>query len=117
MDGIITFMNINLNSSISFFSIDNKWIMYTSDGYFDSSRNGGELVTMVKGTDVFGVDQFAIRNNRPDIILKRLGLGSEELINHFYGKENAVKYAEECVADWMKKRGLKKEDLTKEMKK
>ena len=39
-----------------------------------------------------------------------------ELINHFYGKENAVKYAEECVADWMKKRGLKKEDLMKEMK-
>jgi len=40
-----------------------------------------------------------------------------ELINHFYGKENAVKYAEECVADWMKKRGLKKEDLMKEIKK
>lgn len=40
-----------------------------------------------------------------------------ELINYFYGKENAVKYAEECVADWMKKRGLKKEDLMKVMKK
>jgi len=40
-----------------------------------------------------------------------------ELINNFYGRENAVKYAEECVADWMKKRGLKKEDLMKEMKK
>ena len=39
-----------------------------------------------------------------------------ELINHFYGKENAVKYVEEGVADWMKKRGIKKEDLTKEMK-
>lgn len=34
-----------------------------------------------------------------------------ELINNFYGKENAVNYAEECVADWMKKRGLNKEDL------
>ncbi|MBS3076230.1 hypothetical protein J4481_00625 [Candidatus Pacearchaeota archaeon] len=40
-----------------------------------------------------------------------------ELINNFYGKENSVKYADECVTDWMKKRGLKKEDLVKEIKK
>ncbi len=40
-----------------------------------------------------------------------------KLINHFYGKENAVKYVEECVTDWMKKRGLKEEDLVKEKKK
>ena len=40
-----------------------------------------------------------------------------ELINHFYGRENALKYMDEGVADWMKKRGLKNEDLYKRMKK
>ncbi len=33
------------------------------------------------------------------------------LINKFYGKENALRYSEECISDWMKKRNLRKEDL------
>jgi hypothetical protein len=30
-----------------------------------------------------------------------------DLINHFYGKENALKYVEECIADWKGKKGVK----------
>jgi len=36
-----------------------------------------------------------------------------ELINHFYNKQKALEYVNECVADWMKKRGLNKKDLEK----
>ena len=49
------------------------WFSITDDGYWDGSRDGGKYVAMVKGMETFGVDQFAIRNNRPDIILGRLG--------------------------------------------
>lgn len=62
------------------------WIIYTPDGYFDSSRHGGDLVAMIQGMTAFGVDQFALRNNRPDIILKRMGLGSPEIIDHYYNQ-------------------------------
>ena len=50
------------------------------------------------------------------IVAYRIYSTMMDLINHFYGKDNALKYADECVADWMKKRGLKKKDLTKEVK-
>jgi len=36
-----------------------------------------------------------------------------ELLNHFYSKEKAVEYFEECKTDWTNKRGLKEEDLRK----
>jgi len=65
---------------------DDDWIMFNPDGYFDSSKNGGELVSIVNGSETFGIDQFAVKNNRPDIILKRIGLGSPELIEHFYNQ-------------------------------
>lgn len=85
-DGTIKIFNIETENHVTLVSAGNgnEWIMYTGDGYFDSSRNGGELVAMVKGLDAFGVDQFAIRNNRPDIILKRVGLVNKELISHYY---------------------------------
>ena len=60
-----------------------EWLVWTPDGYFDSSRRCGELVHAVKGLRAFGVDQLALRNNRPDIILQRLGCGDQGLIDHF----------------------------------
>ncbi len=58
--------------------------MFTSDGYWDGSRNSGNLVAMVKGMEGFAIDQFAVKNNRPDIIMKRMGLGTPELIDHYH---------------------------------
>ena len=34
-----------------------------------------------------------------------------ELINQFYNKQKAFEYVNECVSDWMKKRGLTEKDL------
>ncbi|MDD5771890.1 MAG: caspase family protein [bacterium] len=86
-DGTVKIWNIETGDFVSLISPENsdEWIMYTPDGYFDASKNGGDLVAMVKNDlTAYGVDQFAIKNNRPDIILKRLGLGNETLINHYY---------------------------------
>ena len=59
------------------------YIIFTPDGYWGGSRNGGRLVNISRGLKVFGVDQFALINNRPDIILKRLGIGSREKIDYY----------------------------------
>ena len=63
--------------------IGDEWFIFTHDGYWDSSQQGGELVSMVKDMEVYTIDQFAVQNNRPDIILQRLGCRDENLINHF----------------------------------
>lgn len=83
-DKAIKMWNVSTGNSMHMLSHDAEWIIYTSDGYFDASKKGGKLIAMVKEKDAWGVDQFALRNNRPDIILKRMGLGSEELIEHYY---------------------------------
>ncbi len=63
-----------------------EWVIMTPDGYFDASKNGGGLVPIVKGLDVFGIDQFALKYNRPDLILNRLGSQNRKLIDHFFSQ-------------------------------
>ena len=38
---------------------------------------------MIQGNQAYGLDQFAMYLNRPDIILQRMGWGSEETITHY----------------------------------
>src|SRR5689334_18691762 len=61
-------------------AIGDEWIMFGSDGVFDSSRDGGALIAMVRGLESFGVDQFAFKNNRPDLLLQRLGASNAGLV-------------------------------------
>jgi hypothetical protein len=60
-----------------------EWLIFDSDGYWDASPNGGEMVAMVRGMECWNIDQFAVRNNRPDLILKKLPDPDPELIEHY----------------------------------
>jgi WD40 repeat protein len=79
-NGILQVWNLNTKTNMSFVADGNDWIVYTDDGYFDGSRRGGRLVAAVNGLSSFRIDQVAIRNNRPDIILQRMGLGNKDTI-------------------------------------
>jgi hypothetical protein len=57
--------------------------MFSDDGFFDASRRGQALVAAVQGTRVFAIDQLAPRNNRPDVLYERLGIGDDEIRAHF----------------------------------
>lgn len=63
--------------------IDGAYLIWTPDGYFDGSPNSSHLVHMVQGLDVFSIDQFALKYNRPDIILERLGSPETDRIKHY----------------------------------
>ncbi len=63
------------DQAITWLHEGNQWIMYTDDGLFDGSRDGGQFLGMTKGSEAFTVDQFALVNNRPDLILERMGVG------------------------------------------
>lgn len=62
---------------------ENQWLIYNDEGYWDGSPNCGDLVTMVKGTESWGIDQFAVKNNRPDKILGSSSISKPELVNHY----------------------------------
>ena len=66
-------------------SVDSTdWLISTPDGYWDGSPNAGNSLAIAKGMSVWNIDQFAVRNNRPDIILQRLGNTDTLLIEHFH---------------------------------
>ncbi len=86
-DDTARFWDIETGEYVTLIVTLSDWLLYTEDGYWDGSRNCGDLVAMVDGMDVFRIDQFAARNNRPDIILKRFNKDpsetTTELISHF----------------------------------
>jgi WD40 repeat protein/uncharacterized caspase-like protein len=82
-DGTMRLWRLDTGDSMIMVNAGPEWLTYTDDGYFDSSRNGGAMVTAVQGDRAFHIDQLAVRNNRPDIILERMGLGSPGLIAHY----------------------------------
>ena len=90
-DGTIRLWDVASGREIAVFMAgevdgNEEWIVYTPDGYFDASRRGGSLLHAVQGLQVIGIDQLALRNNRPDIILRRLGSKDQGLIDHFHAR-------------------------------
>lgn len=59
------------------------WLVYSDDGLFDGSKSGGSLAQLRSRGELFDLTQLALRNNRPDLILERMELGSPEIIAHF----------------------------------
>lgn len=84
-NGIVSIIHNETGDIVNLLSDNNgEWISYTSDGYFDGSKNCGKLVAMSSGLDVFGIDQFAAHKNRPDIILQRIGFADQDTIDYFH---------------------------------
>jgi hypothetical protein len=52
---------------------EGHWIVYTEDGYYDSSTDNGGLIAVRRGLDIFDIEDFAAQYNRPDLIMERLG--------------------------------------------
>jgi WD40 repeat protein len=84
-DGTLRAWNLDATppTSVAFAAAGDEWIAYSDDGYFDASRDGGRLAAAVQGQRGFFIDQLAVRNNRPDILLDRLGLGATDAMAHF----------------------------------
>ncbi|MFT3980771.1 MAG: caspase family protein [Ferruginibacter sp.] len=59
-------------------------VMVTPDNYYMSSRSALDGVSFLKNGRYYSFDQFDLYLNRPDIILKRLGYASPELIHFYY---------------------------------
>jgi WD40 repeat protein len=85
-DGTTRVWRVDDGYSMALLAHGGDWIVYTPNGYFDGSHYGGDLVGITRGLDTFGVDQFALQLNRPDLILSRMGIGSPEFIEHLHAR-------------------------------
>jgi WD40 repeat protein len=59
---------------------DNDYIVTTPDNYYMSTKNGLKAVAFRVKNRMFPVEQFDLRQNRPDTVLQRMGLASKPLI-------------------------------------
>lgn len=82
-DATARLWNIVTGDDAIFFSSGTAGIVFTRDGYFDATAEGGDLVRLTHNIYSHEVDQFALDRNRPDVILRRMGWGSAEAIEAF----------------------------------
>ncbi len=84
-NGPVTLLiNKKTKDSISLIKIDSlDWIMVLKDGYYMTSKNGAKALSYVRGLQVFPFEQFDIQYNRPDLVLKAIGLADPALIKAY----------------------------------
>ena len=60
------------------------YVVMTPDNYYLCSKNGVKVLAFVIGNHAFPPEQFDLQYNRPDVVLKRIGLADEELIEAYH---------------------------------
>jgi WD40 repeat protein len=58
--------------ALLFTAADDEWLAITPEGFFDASAKGAEMLTVVRGLEVFGIDQFYQALYRPDLVREKL---------------------------------------------
>jgi hypothetical protein len=95
-EGVIQLDHLTNHQSVRLATSGDDWVVYTLDGLFDASTTGSWLVAAVEGGRAFRIDQVAHKNNRPDVILSRFGVGAKELVDHLLGRvRNST-----CAPSW-----------------
>jgi hypothetical protein len=82
-DGTVRLWRIDTGASLTLIDAGGEWLVFDDDGYFDASKGGGALIAAIDGDRAYRIDQLALRNNRPDLLLERMGLGDAETRAHF----------------------------------
>lgn len=74
-------------NSAALLSTADEWVVVDNVGHFDGSTNSGRMVAVrVRGRsndEAYALDQFALVNNRPDLLLSDMGAGTKEMIAHY----------------------------------
>ena len=56
---------------------DDEWLTITPEGFFDASENGAALLNVVRGLEVYSIEQFYQRLYRPDVVRQKLSSNEE----------------------------------------
>ncbi len=82
--GHATLYNLDTQEYVTLLlGLDGEWIFYSEDGKFGGSKHAGRMVSVFDGARAYGIEQFGIAWNRPDVLLERMGLGGQDLREHY----------------------------------
>lgn len=83
-NGSFVFLDPNTGKEMmSFVGEGDDYIFKTDENYYKVTKNGFDLVTFRIGREAYPFEQFDVRLNRPDIVLKRLGCEDEQLMKMY----------------------------------
>jgi WD40 repeat protein len=73
-DGTIRIWNVESGAVLATLlaARDGEWLALTPEGFFAASPRGHELLSIVRGLDVFSIDQFYEALYRPDLVREKL---------------------------------------------
>jgi WD40 repeat protein len=72
--GGISFWDISTGSFLAttVLSDSDEWVTITPEGFFDASANGAKLLSVVRGVEVYGIDEIYQALYRPDLVREKL---------------------------------------------
>lgn len=85
-DGKSIFWNVQEEKTLAEFVVKNgtNYAIITPDNYYLTKAPDGHFVHFTKGINVFPLEQFDLKFNRPDIIIDRLGFADKSLVNAYH---------------------------------
>jgi WD40 repeat protein len=79
------------------------YVVTTPDNYYTASKGATKGVAFRVGTRAFPFEQFDLKFNRPDIVLKRIGYAPQELIDAYHKaylkRLKKMKFTEDMLAE------------------
>lgn len=89
-DGTIKLWDIIKGKEIvTFIALNNTdYILKTPDNFYLATKKAKKEIGFSSGLKFYPFEQYDLQFNRPDIILARLGIASEELVNAYYQAYN-----------------------------
>jgi WD40 repeat protein len=73
--------NTSGKTLVSYFAIDSSdWFWITPANYYGSSKNASKVVSFRKNNQIYRFHQFDLLLNRPDLVMKNIGLSSDSAI-------------------------------------
>jgi len=86
LDGTIKIWDTNTGNEVAtLYAINNDdFIVKTPDYFYYATKNAKKEIGFTFGVKFYPFEQFDLQYNRPDIVMKRLGIASDEIINAYY---------------------------------
>jgi WD40 repeat protein len=85
-NGALHMYSIADEGTLTFVAGSREWLIFDQDGYFDGSSGSGDLLSVSRGLENYRIDQFSSQLNRPDLLMKRYGLGNDDVIAAYAGR-------------------------------
>lgn len=66
---------------VSIYDTPDNLLVITPDSYYKTDKNVSDIISFSKGLKSYGFSQFDIRNNRPDIVIDRIGIADKKVVS------------------------------------